>query len=102
MPLNSPPVERTINLLHYFGWQGGTIHQLAEETGVSVNTLLYDQPHECGINSKYSHGACANETCNLAMRLELAKKVQGNREYWIGVATACVDHSGCNHAKAEA
>lgn len=81
-----PAAQRTKNLLHYFGWQGGTIHQLAQETGLDVDTLLYaDRPAAIHLTSKYSQGACANETCSLAMRLSFLPEVKGNRDFWLGV-----------------
>lgn len=82
------PESRSANLFHYFGWQGGTIHQIASETGIDVSDLLYGEPEATYLNSKYSHGACANETCSLPMRLKLAQETKGNRDYWIGVACA--------------
>lgn len=82
------PQTRSENLFHYFGWQGGTIHQIADETGVDVQTLLYADPSETYLSSKYSHGAAANETCTLSMRLKLAKEAKGMKDYWIGVAFA--------------
>lgn len=79
------PESRASNLMRYFGWQGGTIHQVAEETGVDVQTLLYGQPNATDLNSKFSHGACASDTCSLTMRLALAKQTHGLADYWIGV-----------------
>ena len=78
--------ERSKNLFRFFGWQGGTIHQVAKETGVDINTLLYGEPTESYLNSKYSHGACASETCALKFRLELVDQAKGNKDFWIGVA----------------
>ncbi len=77
---------RSSNLFRYFGWQGGTIHQISEETGVSVDDLLYGQPDSTRyLDSKFTHGACASETCGLSMRLALAKEAKGLRDFWIGV-----------------
>ena len=80
--------KRSTNLFRYFGWTGGTIHQVAQETGVDVQSLLYGEPSAAHMNSKYSNGACASETCGLAYRAELAKSVKGDRDYWIGVANS--------------
>lgn len=84
------PETRSANLFHYFGWKGGTIHQIADETGVSVQDLLYGEPSSNYLSSHYSHGACANETCSLPYRILLSKRdeVKGDRDYWIGVACA--------------
>lgn len=80
---------RARNLFRYFGWQGGTIHQISAETGVSVTDLLYGEPDAVKrVEPGYSHGYLASDTCGLAMRLDLAKRkvVKGNADYWIGVA----------------
>ena len=83
------PASRSRNLFRYFGWQGGTIHQISAETGVSVQNLLYGEPDSVARREPgYSHGYLASDTCGLTMRLELAKRkaVKGNADYWIGVA----------------
>jgi hypothetical protein len=82
------PQTRSKNLFDYFGWQGGTIHQIADETDVNVSDLLYGLPLENHLTSKYVQGQCAAETCGQAMRLKLAKETKGNRDFWIGVAMA--------------
>lgn len=79
------PVIRMANLLAYFGWQGGTIHQIAKETGVDASTLLYGNPPEK--NGAYISGQSALSTCSRDWRVnELARKRYGNVEYWLGVA----------------
>jgi len=40
------------------------------------------------LSSRYSHGACANETCSLKARLTFVAGVKGDRDYWIGAACA--------------
>ena len=80
---------RSSNLIRYFGWQGGTIHQIAEETGVDVQTLLFlDVPaNRNRLNyDRFSQGALASETCSLQYRLALAKAVKGSASFWLGVA----------------
>lgn len=83
------PEQRMTNLLTYFGWQGGTIHQLEQETGVDAATLLH-APNMCQhIADEYSKGAAALETCGRDWRVKrLAPKYKGNAAYWIGVAHA--------------
>ncbi len=83
------PEARMTNLLAFFGWQGGTIHQLEQATGVNAETLLY-APDMCqAINDHYSLGAAALETCSKAWRVDmLAPARQGDEEFWIGVAHA--------------
>lgn len=36
------PEKRAEALYDFFGWQGGTVHQLARETGLTVSQILYD------------------------------------------------------------
>ncbi len=61
------PEQRTKNLLRYFGWQGGTIHQISRETGISVQDLLY------GTTDK-----------------------KNNKDFWLGVAMSEGDHGETN------
>ncbi len=87
---NAPtPEARLANLLAYFGWQGGTIHQLERETGVDASTLLH-APNLCQhIADDYSKGASALETCSKDWRVtRLAPQYKGNAAYWVGVAHA--------------
>lgn len=84
------PVARSRKLFDFFGWQGGTIHQVAQETGVDVDTLLYAPP--TGGESKrirldrFTQGCLAAETCGTGYRLALVPQVKGDRDFWIGVA----------------
>lgn len=88
------PEMRTKALLHYFGWQGGTIHQLAEETGVEVSILLYGEPENNFLGSETSQGWFANRTCDLEKRLSLVKEHKGDKDFWMGVGrSGIVDFS---------
>lgn len=78
--------KRLENLLKYFGYQGGTIHQIAKETGCSVQALLYEEPKQTYISSDYSNGYFALNTCSLEFRLKFVKQYQGNLDFWLGVA----------------
>lgn len=90
----TPTEQRTANLCAYFGWQGGTIHQLAYETGIDVATLLYtnvdsnDTQRIRGYElcSEFAKGQFAANTCAPTMRLKLAAMYKGCRDYWLGVA----------------
>ena len=42
--LESGEKMTTIDMCVALGWQGGTIHQIANETGLTVNFLLKAQP----------------------------------------------------------
>ncbi len=73
------PEQRTRALLYYFGWQGGTIHQLAKETGCDVQTLLHGDDYE-----KIGHGFSAIRTCDKEWRVEkLAPQHQGEWNFWL-------------------
>lgn len=76
------PDQRVEALLFYFGWQGGTIHQLAEATGCSVADLLY-RDHEDTKCADPAGGFCAIRTCGLAWRRDvLAPRAKGDWPYW--------------------
>lgn len=74
------------NLLAYFGWQGGTIHQLAKDTGVPSETLLYGEPNRK--NRAYDLGIFSMRRTTVHFRVECAKHWKGNVDYWLGVAEA--------------
>ena len=77
---------RTKNYLKFLGWQGGTIHQIAQEFNCDVDTLLYGTPEYTYTGSYYNQGMYAT-TCRLKYRLEtLLPMFRGNVEYWLGVA----------------
>ena len=74
------PEQRTRALLYYFGWQGGTIHQLAEATGVNTQTLLY------GDDGLATEGFSAIRTCDVDWRVsKLAPQHQNDWPYWQSV-----------------
>lgn len=80
-------MNRTQALCKALGWQGGTIHQVSQETGVSVEELLYGEVEDKSLASEYTGGWFAGRTCSL----EHNRKVnfpqnKGNRDFWIGVA----------------
>lgn len=73
------PEQRARALYYFFGWQGGTIHQLAASTGCTVETLLYadNGPERLG------GGFSAVRTCSMEWRRDtLAPKEQGNWPFW--------------------
>lgn len=92
MKLRNTPEERFSNLLAYLGWAGGTIHQVAEVTGVNCQDLL-DGSKPCGadpepIRSRFLQGSLASETCGLRYRLRLVPMVRGDAAFWLGVGEA--------------
>lgn len=78
--MSRTPEMRMANLL-----RGGTIHQLAMETGVPSQELLYGEPAPAGENH-YSHGRLAAEAMALVSRRSLIPETHGDREFWLGVA----------------
>jgi len=77
--------NRTQALCKAFGWQGGTIHQIAEKTGCSVDELLYGNPTTEKLGSSYYKGWFAGLTCPLNFRQE-----KGNLDFWLGVAQGII------------
>ena len=77
------------NLYAYFGWQGGTIHQIAEATGCYSDELIYtvpDQMEVIRLDSDYSAGQSALATCDKEFRVSvLTPKRKGNLMFWLGV-----------------
>lgn len=83
------PVGRGKMLLDAFGWQGGTIHQLAEETGLSVEDLLYTPLRSMAnapLNCELSHGWFAGRTCTPEHnKVNVFPKYKGNVDFWHGL-----------------
>lgn len=80
------PEQRTLALCHAFGWQGGTIHQLAQETGCTVHDLLYAD--ERTNDTDNAHGWFAVRTCTMAFnKATNFPKAQGRIQFWLGAAS---------------
>lgn len=76
------PEQRTRALYFYFGWQGGTIHQLAQATGCTVDALLYSPAGDTR-SAIHLSGFSAIRTCEVAWRCDrLAPQHQGEWAYW--------------------
>lgn len=78
------PENRLKALFYYFGWQGGTIHQVSEVTGLTAHKILYGD-HSSGPDepSALTGGFSAIRTCDKQWRVErLAPKHQGDWPYW--------------------
>lgn len=74
------PEERMRALLFFFGWQGGTIHQIAKETDLTVEEILYS---EFIPSHLLSGGFSAIRTCSKEWRTNvLAPKERGNLEFY--------------------
>lgn len=83
------PENRTKYLCLALGWQGGTIHQLVEVTGCSVQELLYGE-----FPTKEDHNACMSFMAgsfwdtNSKQHQDnvLIPGAKGNLFFWLGVA----------------
>ena len=79
-------MNRTINLLNAFGFQGGTIHQVAELTGCDAFDLLHTDPFVYDID--YAKGWFAYRTNSRDFNKEHIKpKYLGNVQFWLGVVS---------------
>lgn len=78
-------IARTQALMLAFGWQGGTIHQIAEETGCNAEDLIYGESIEYNANNKA--GWFAYRTNSLEFNQEnITPKRKGDLQFWLGVA----------------
>lgn len=81
------PITRTEALMAAFGWQGGTIHQIAEVTGCSALELLHTEA--IVYNQDFKQGWSAYRTCSLEYnQTVIYPSVKGNVQFWLGVAAA--------------
>lgn len=75
------PEKRARALYYFFGWQGGTAHQLAAETGLTVAAILYEP-----LAPERTRGLCgfsAIRTCSRDWRRDvLAPKARGDVTFW--------------------
>ena len=79
--------KRLATLCKALGWQGGTVHQVAAETGVPVEVLLYGKASAEYMNSDFSLGWFWARTNSLQFNLSVQfPKRKGNHDFWIGVA----------------
>lgn len=93
-------MTRLESLLHVFGMQGGTIHQIAKLTGCTVNDLLdSDVPIDYqGVQSDYAEGwfMARLHPEEFKYRTPQGGKMvismqYGNTPFWIGVAEGTAD-----------
>jgi len=80
-------MNRTEALCQVLGWQGGTIHQVALETGCPVDAILWGSPASTELSSDYTGGWFASRTCSTEhLKSKLLPKYQGNVDFWLGAA----------------
>jgi hypothetical protein len=79
------PEQRLISLLHVFGWTGGTIHQVARETGCSAADLLHGTAP--GGYGPTARGFSAVRTCSPEFNRRVNfPRAHGDLSFWIGAA----------------
>ncbi len=80
-------ITRTEAIMFALGWQGGTVHQSSQETGISVANILDGQPSSEHTGSDYCGGWFAARTNDLAFNTSnVFPKYHGNVDFWLGVA----------------
>lgn len=85
-------MNRTQALCKAFGWQGGTIHQVSEETGCDVSAILNHKPTNTYLGSVFSNGWFAGRTCSIEHNKSVNfPKYRGNIDFWIGVAEGIIE-----------
>lgn len=76
------PEQRSIALMHLFGWQGGTIHQVAEKTGCKASEILHGMAQ-----GDVMGGFSAARTCSREFNERVNfPRAYGNLDFWIGAA----------------
>lgn len=79
-------MNRTLNLLNAFGFQGGTVHQVADLIGCSVHDILYVDIEQC--SEAHGLGWFAYRSCSAAFNQQFLVSMRGNVQFWLGVAQA--------------
>lgn len=79
------PENRTKYLLQAFGFQGGTIHQLAQITGCSVQDLLYKDFPDERLDMEYKLGFYWDTNIKEFQEEYIIPSRKGNLSYWFGV-----------------
>lgn len=84
-------MTRTEALCRVLGWQGGTVHQVAAETGLTVEQILYSSATDTSLASKYTGGWFAARTCGLEHnRAKVFPQHKGDLDFWIGAADGMI------------
>jgi hypothetical protein len=77
-------MKRTEALCRVLGWQGGTVHQVEKEIGVSSTDIIYGTPESA---NDYAAGRAAVRECSLEyIRGFAVRDFKGNKDFWLGVA----------------
>jgi hypothetical protein len=73
-----------MNLVKAFGWQGGTIHQVAQETGCFQHLLIYGEPRDMALFEMGVKAAALDHE----FRLSILGNFRGVLDFWLGLASA--------------
>lgn len=91
---------RTLALMHFLGWQGGTIHQVIQATGLTWDEILYSERgtdrlekeqarQAAGHPSDYLRGFdAAHATRDRRREMASSPPCFGNLAFWQGVMHA--------------
>lgn len=80
-------MNRAMNLCKAFGWQGGTVHQIAEEIGCSVHDILYAKEEEYLVSHKMGWFSYRTNSLEFNTQKRIQKENSGNLQFWLGVAS---------------
>lgn len=79
----------TLALMKALGWQGGTVHQLAQETGLDVSDIIAGIPKDLhNVYSDYVEGWYTIKVCPPESRGRRFSANKGKRDFWRGVIEA--------------
>jgi hypothetical protein len=78
-------VTRTEALMLAFGWQGGTVHQVAEKTGCDAHDIIYSKA--ASHSTDYAEGWFAYASCSFEHNQQFCAGKRGNLQFWLGVAS---------------
>ena len=81
----------TLVIMKALGWAGGTIHQVAAETGCTVEGLLYGSATDYRVGSDHNKGWFAGRNSTVGHnRTVNFPKYKGNLDFWLGVAEGLI------------
>lgn len=79
-------MKRTEALCRFLGWQGGTVHQVSQITGVNSTDVIYG---EAVHDEDYLNGWWTGRDKNK----DKALRRRGNVQFWLGVAEGFIHES---------
>lgn len=84
-------MNRTQAIMKALGWAGGTIHQVAAETGCEVYGLLYGTASAFHLGSDHSKGWFAGRKNTVVFnKANVFPNRKGNLDFWLGVADGLI------------